>query len=204
MHLTSPTWPVVDMQVLGTCFRMLSAKGHKDTVVSTATATVRQAVALVFSYVDVEEELARIDRVVRRQQQLSSASEGGEAPAPGVNGGSSAVTPEASGSMDGSGSGSAGVVSALEVAAAGPDGAVLREEAGLELDGAAAEAVEEDPPAPTVQAAHQLLEDLCAIATGGDQEGLFPSGREDMAAAFFLQLDKQSGNYWGEGLAESA
>lgn len=26
--------------VLGVCFRMLSTKGHKDTVVSTATATV--------------------------------------------------------------------------------------------------------------------------------------------------------------------
>lgn len=46
--------------VLGVCFRTLTHKGHKATVVSTAAATVRQAVALVFSYIDVDAEAARL------------------------------------------------------------------------------------------------------------------------------------------------
>ena len=46
--------------ILGLCFRMLSTKGHKDAVVSTASATVRQVVALVFSYVDASAESARL------------------------------------------------------------------------------------------------------------------------------------------------
>lgn len=58
--LQSPLRPCTEDQigaVLGVCFRLANKKGHKDAVLSTAAATVRQAVALVLSYVDVEAEL---------------------------------------------------------------------------------------------------------------------------------------------------
>ena len=57
-------------QVLGVCFRMLSSKGHNDTVVSTAAATVRQVVAIVFSYVDASAEATRL------KQQAQEAAAG--------------------------------------------------------------------------------------------------------------------------------
>ena len=55
--------------ILGLCFRALTHKGRKDTVTSTAAATVRQSVAIVFSYVDVQAEVARLARVADAQQQ---------------------------------------------------------------------------------------------------------------------------------------
>ena len=79
--LQSPLRPRTEEQigaVLGVCLRMTSRKGHKDAVLTTAAATVRQAVALVLSYVDVEGEL--------QKQQLGPASEGvepGQQPAGG-------------------------------------------------------------------------------------------------------------------------
>jgi hypothetical protein len=62
--LQSPLRPRTEGQVgavLGICLRLTSKKGHKDAVLTTAAATVRQAVALVLSYVDVEAELQRGD-----------------------------------------------------------------------------------------------------------------------------------------------
>jgi hypothetical protein len=41
--------------LLGLCFRSVAHKGKKETVSSTAAATVRQATALVFSYIDVSQ-----------------------------------------------------------------------------------------------------------------------------------------------------
>lgn len=41
--------------LLGLCFRSVAHKGKRETVSSTASATVRQATALVFSYIDVSE-----------------------------------------------------------------------------------------------------------------------------------------------------
>ena len=58
--LQSPLRPRTEEQigaVLGVCLRLTNKKGHKDAVLTTAAATVRQAVALVLSYVDVEAEL---------------------------------------------------------------------------------------------------------------------------------------------------
>lgn len=58
--LQSPLRPCTEEQigaVLGVCLRLTNKKGHKDAVLTTAAATVRQAVALVLSYVDVEAEL---------------------------------------------------------------------------------------------------------------------------------------------------
>lgn len=73
--LQSPLRPCTEEQigaVLGVCLRLTNKKGHKDAVLTTAAATVRQAVALVLSYVDVEAEL--------QGQQLQGR---GEASAPG-------------------------------------------------------------------------------------------------------------------------
>ena len=76
--LQSPLRPRSEEQigaVLGVCLRLTNRKGHKDAVLTTAAATVRQAVALVLSYVDVEAEL----------QGLAAAAqgvEGGEAAPP--------------------------------------------------------------------------------------------------------------------------
>ncbi|KAL4423762.1 hypothetical protein ABPG75_001063 [Micractinium tetrahymenae] len=73
--LQSPLRPYSEEQigaVLGVCLRLTNKKGHKDAVLTTAAATVRQAVALVLSYVDVEAEL--------QGQQLEGS---GETSAPG-------------------------------------------------------------------------------------------------------------------------
>lgn len=73
--LQSPLRPCSEEQigtVLGVCLRLTNKKGHKDAVLTTAAATVRQAVALVLSYVDVEAEL--------QGQQLEGS---GEAATPG-------------------------------------------------------------------------------------------------------------------------
>lgn len=40
--------------ILGVCFRLLGAARNSDSVVSTAVATVRQAVALVFEHISLE------------------------------------------------------------------------------------------------------------------------------------------------------
>lgn len=64
--LQSPLHPASEEEieaVLSLCFRALTQKGRKDTVMSTAAATVRQAVALVFTYVDVPAEVARLQRL---------------------------------------------------------------------------------------------------------------------------------------------
>lgn len=69
--LQSPLRPHSEDQigaVLGVCLRLTNKKGHKDAVLTTAAATVRQAVALVLSYVDVEAEL---------QGQAEGEGEGG-------------------------------------------------------------------------------------------------------------------------------
>eukprot|EP00887_Chlorella_sp_A99_P002554 scaffold6.g2554.t1 len=61
--LQSPVHPRIEERLgalLAVCFRLLSHKNHKDAVLQTAAATVRQAVALVFSFVDVPAELARL------------------------------------------------------------------------------------------------------------------------------------------------
>lgn len=74
--LQSPVHPTSEEALgalLGVCFRMLSHKGHRDAVLQTASATARQAVALVFSYVDVAAELARLDAL---------AASGGAEPGP--------------------------------------------------------------------------------------------------------------------------
>ena len=74
--LQSPLRPRSEEQigaVLGVCLRLTNRKGHKDAVLTTAAATVRQAVALVLSYVDVEAEL-------QTQAAAAEAGEGGEAP----------------------------------------------------------------------------------------------------------------------------
>lgn len=66
--LQSPLRPHTEEQigaVLAVCLRLTNKKGHKDAVLTTAAATVRQAVALVLSYVDVEAEL--------QEQQLAAA-----------------------------------------------------------------------------------------------------------------------------------
>ena len=71
--LQSPLRPRNEDQIgalLGICLRLTSKKGHKDVVLTTAAATVRQAVALVLSYVDVESEL-------QRQRQSLHGSGGG-------------------------------------------------------------------------------------------------------------------------------
>ena len=79
--LQSPLRPRTEEQigaVLGVCLRLTNKKGHKDAVLTTAAATVRQAVALVLSYVDVEAEL--------QGQQLGGGGEegaGGEEAAAG-------------------------------------------------------------------------------------------------------------------------
>ena len=74
--------------VLGVCFRTLTHKGHKATVVSTAAATVRQAVALVFSYIDVDAEAARLAAggaaaVGAASTAAAAAAAGGASPAEG-------------------------------------------------------------------------------------------------------------------------
>ena len=61
--------------VLGVCLRLTSKKGHKDAVLTTAAATVRQAVALVLSYVDVDAVLQSQQQ--QQQQQQAGAGEGG-------------------------------------------------------------------------------------------------------------------------------
>ena len=74
--LQSPLRPRSEEQigaVLGVCLRLTNRKGHKDAVLTTAAATVRQAVALVLSYVDVEAEL-------QGQAAAAEAGESGEAP----------------------------------------------------------------------------------------------------------------------------
>jgi hypothetical protein len=74
--LQSPLRPRSEEQigaVLGVCLRLTNRKGHKDAVLTTAAATVRQAVALVLSYVDVEAEL-------QGQAAAAEAGEAGEAP----------------------------------------------------------------------------------------------------------------------------
>lgn len=77
--LQSPQHPTSEegiSTVLGLCFRSLTQKGRKDTVTSTAAATVRQSVAIVFTYVDVPAELARLERVrdtQHLQQQKGAA-----------------------------------------------------------------------------------------------------------------------------------
>lgn len=74
--LQSPLRPRSEEQigaVLGVCLRLTNRKGHKDAVLTTAAATVRQAVALVLSYVDVEAEL-------QSQAAAAEAGEAGEVP----------------------------------------------------------------------------------------------------------------------------
>lgn len=64
--LQSPLHPTTEegiATILGLCFRSLTQKGRKDTVTSTAAATVRQSVAIVFTYVDVGAELGRLQRL---------------------------------------------------------------------------------------------------------------------------------------------
>jgi len=64
--LQSPLHPTTEdgiATILGLCFRSLTQKGRKDTVISTASATVRQSVAIVFTYVDVGAELSRLERL---------------------------------------------------------------------------------------------------------------------------------------------
>lgn len=58
--------------LLSLCFRAILPKGKKSQVTSTAAATVRQAVAIVFSYVDVPTELSRIGREGDNGQRGSS------------------------------------------------------------------------------------------------------------------------------------
>lgn len=77
--LQSPLRPAGEEQigaVLGVCLRLTNKKGHKDAVLTTAAATVRQAVALVLSYVDVEAEL-------QGQNGSGEGGEAGEAAPPG-------------------------------------------------------------------------------------------------------------------------
>lgn len=163
--------------VLGTCFRMLSAKGHKDTVVTTATATVRQAVALVFSYVDVQQELARIDRAAHgRQEQAQQAQQAQLAPVPAESEQSeaaegAAVAAEHSVQLSTEEVGSAQEEAGSVSPAAGTPVAAAAGDGPAGEDGAQVQP-QEEAPAPTVQAAHKLLEDLCAIAAGeGEEEG---------------------------------
>lgn len=76
--LQSPLRPHSEEQigaVLGVCLRLTNKKGHKDAVLTTAAATVRQAVALVLSYVDVEAEL-------QGQRMRDAGGEGGEEASP--------------------------------------------------------------------------------------------------------------------------
>lgn len=64
--LQSPLHPTTEdaiATVLGICFRSFMQKGRKESVTSTAAATVRQSVALVFTYVDVPKESARIEKL---------------------------------------------------------------------------------------------------------------------------------------------
>ena len=85
--LQSPLRPRTEEQigaVLGTCLRLTSKKGHKDAVLTTAAATVRQAVALVLSYVDVDVEL--------QGQQLRAVDAGNESGG-GAGGGTAQPTP---------------------------------------------------------------------------------------------------------------
>lgn len=61
--LQSPIHPTnVDSicSLLSLCFRSMMPKGRNTQVMSTAAATVRQAVAIIFSYVDVSKEVERL------------------------------------------------------------------------------------------------------------------------------------------------
>ena len=48
--------------ILSLCFRAMAPRGRKSQVMATAAATVRQAVAIVLSYVDVDAELERLQQ----------------------------------------------------------------------------------------------------------------------------------------------
>lgn len=162
--------------VLGICFRMLSSKGHKDTVVSTATATVRQAVALVFSYVDVGAEQARIARVLARDREQAGShrpsprgSQQSEAPA------SPAAVVVAQQDQRSSSAEENDAVGAAQEAAVVAEASAQSVRSGLQEVQPSQQQQEDDAPASTVQAAHKLLEDLCAIAAG--ERGLGQGGR---------------------------
>jgi hypothetical protein len=75
--LQSPLHPTTEdgiATILGLCFRSLTQKGRKDTVTSTAAATVRQSVAIVFTYVDVSAELGRLQRLQLAAQDTDAVA----------------------------------------------------------------------------------------------------------------------------------
>lgn len=75
--LQSPLHPTTEdgiTTILGLCFRSLTQKGRKDTVTSTAAATVRQSVAIVFTYVDVGAELGRLQRLQRAAEDSNAVA----------------------------------------------------------------------------------------------------------------------------------
>jgi hypothetical protein len=92
--LQSPLRPATDegiAAVLGVCFRTLALKGRQGPLASTAAATVRQAVAIVFSYVNVDAELERQKRVAEKAAELATVAPG----TPGSPGASAADAAEA-------------------------------------------------------------------------------------------------------------
>lgn len=75
--LQSPLHPITSAALgplLGVCFGFLAAKGFKSTVTTTAAATVRQALALLLSYIR-EGEVEGV--VVRVMSDLCSIAAGG-------------------------------------------------------------------------------------------------------------------------------
>ena len=66
--------------LLGLCFRSLVQKSKSKTLSSTAAATIRQAISLVFGYVDVSQEMARLEMSNELEQKDLTGTDSNDKP----------------------------------------------------------------------------------------------------------------------------